>query len=101
MKIRISPCNSHVPATQLFLLMTRDLPSVCQIPESSVSAKDCTSKLAINLYFSMMETLFNFYVSFLIRLKQLFRTKVAIRNSQKDDDQFSDLLQSSTLFKKD
>ena len=42
LKIKTSICNSHVPATQLFLLMTRDLPAVCQIrqiPESSVSAR--------------------------------------------------------------
>lgn len=30
-------CHTIIP------IMARDLPAVCQIPESSVSAKDCTS----------------------------------------------------------
>ena len=59
MKIKISLSNSHVPArdTVIPIIMARDLHAAfCQIPESSVSAKDCTSKFAINLYFLTMET---------------------------------------------
>ena len=64
----------------------------CQYKRLHVKVRDM-----IKLYFVMMETLFNFYVSFFIRLRYLFSTKNAILDAQKDVDQFSDLLESFTL----